>query len=68
MADTDKNRKEKILESALFDTQAENDNLEKKVQKLEKKTLEEKNVTQKVEITRNKVKQTEKLNELEQYG
>jgi len=36
MADTDKNRKEKILESALFDTQAENDNLEKKVQKLEK--------------------------------
>jgi len=33
-----------------------------------KKTLEEKNVTQKVEITRNKVKQTEKLNELEQYG
>ena len=67
MADTDKNRKEKILESALFDTQAENDNLEKKVQKLEK-NARRKNVTQKVEITRNKVKQTEKLNELEQYG
>ena len=56
-----------ILENSLFDSQKENETLKKHVKDLEK-ALEERANKQKVETDRNKIKQLEKLNDLEQYG